>query len=412
MSTYFRYWLDMLRCACVGTRGYYLWIALLAVGLAIGGVCLERQLVLGLGVTNMTDQVSWGAYIANFTYLVGVAAASVLLVVPSYVYKRTDVQQVVLLGELLAVTAIIMCLTFVTVDLGRPERFLHMIPPFGRLNFPSSILAWDVIVLTGYLLLNLHVPGYMLYKLYKGERPRKRYYVPLVLLSILWAVSIHTVTAFLYSGFAGRPYWNTAILAPRFLVSAFASGPALLIIAFAVIDRVHAFDIPETVFHYLRRVMSFTLPLNFFLLGCELFAEFYTDSAHAISARYLFFGVHGHAMLAPYIWSGLGMGVLAMLIVLIPPLFRQRRWLLIASGLCVVGVWIEKGMGLLVPGFVPSPAGDFVEYRPSVVEIGVCLGVWSLGLLLYTVMTKVALAIHTGRLRARTHEHASASSSW
>ncbi|MEE9382971.1 MAG: NrfD/PsrC family molybdoenzyme membrane anchor subunit [Nannocystaceae bacterium] len=400
MSTYIRYWLDMLRCVATGSLAYYLWLGFLGLGIMAGGVALSQQIEHGLVVTNMSDHVSWGAYIANFTYLVGVAAASVLLVVPSYVYHRKDLKQVVLIGELLAVSAIVMCLAFVMVDMGRPERGFHMLPGYGRLNFPSSILAWDVIVLNGYLVLNLHVPGYLLYKAYKGETPHRRYYLPLVFLSIAWAVSIHTVTAFLYSGFAGRPFWNTAILAPRFLVSAFASGPALLIIALYVIKRTGTLEIATSVFDYLRRVMTFTIPLNFFLLGCEVFAEFYTDSVHVMSAQYLFFGINGHGMLVPYIWSGLAMNLFALVVVLTPKLHTQPAWLLAGSAFCVMGIWIEKGMGLIIPGFIPSPAGDLVEYAPSMVEFWVSIGIWSFGIALFTMMTKAALALTSGRLRA------------
>ncbi len=400
--TYLRYWGAMIRCAALGSRAYYGWIAALLVVIAAGLWAYAQQLTEGLVVTNLSDQVSWGAYIANFTFLVGIAAAAVLLVVPSYVYGRKDLKRVVLIGELMAVSAIVMCLAFVTVDIGRPERFLHMMPFTGRLNFPQSILAWDVIVLTGYLLLNLHIPGYLLYMRYQGREPARAYYLPLVFLSIGWAISIHTVTAFLYSGLGGRPFWNTAILAPRFLVSAFASGPALLLLCFHFIDRSKAMKVEESVFSYLAKVAAFALPLNYFLLGCELFKEFYTDSVHVASAEYLFFGLHGHSMVAPYIWSGLAMGVVAMTIFLTPKLRAKRGWLVSASVFAVVGVWIEKGMGLIVPGFVPSPAGDLVEYAPSTIEFLVCLGIWALGALLFTIMAKVAIAIQSGRLRAGT----------
>lgn len=275
-----------------------------------------------------------------------------------------------------------------------------MLPGVGRLNFPQSILAWDVIVLNGYLLLNLHVPGYLLYKKYRGDEPTRRYYLPFVFLSIIWAVSIHTVTAFLYSGLAGRPFWNTAILAPRFLVSAFASGPAVLIIAFVMIDHFGVYKIKGSILELLRKIITFTLPLNFFLLFCEVFKEFYSDTAHTVSAQYLFFGLDGHAVLTPYIWAGLLMGVAALVIFLTPAL-HKNKWVLVgASVLCVIGIWIEKGMGLIIPGFIPTPAGDLVEYAPSVVEFFVSLGIWALGTALFTVMAKVALAIQAGRLRA------------
>ena len=306
-----------------------------------------------------------------------------------------------MIGELLAVAAIVMCLAFVTVDLGHPERALHLVPGIGRLNFPSSILAWDVIVLNVYLLLNLHLPGYLLYKHYKGEIPVKALYLPLVFLSMGWAVSIHTVTAFLYSGLGGRPLWNTAILAPRFLVSAFAAGPAILLIVFQVIKWRKTMEIQDSVFDLLRKIVSFMLPLNYFLLGCELFTEFYTDSAHVISAEYLYFGISGHGKLVPYIWSGLVMGIGATVVYLVPALYQNTKLLITASVAAVIGIWIEKGMGLIIPGFLPTPSGDLVEYEPSLIEFFVSLGIWALGIFVFTVLARVAIAIQEGNLRAR-----------
>jgi len=344
--------------------------------------------------------VSWGASIANFTFLVGVAAAAVLLVVPSYVFHHKGAKEVVLLGELLAVSAIVMCLMFVLVDIGHPERALHTIPFIGKLNFPASILAWDVIVLQGYLLLNLHIPGYLLYRKYQGKEATDKYYLPFVFISIFWALSIHTVTAFLYSGLGGRPYWNAAILAPRFLVSAFASGPAILIITFSAINKFGDFEISDSVFSLLKRIIAVTVPVNMFLLGCELFKEFYTGTAHVASAEYLYFGLHGHAMLSPYIWGSIALNTFA-LVVFVTPKYRERTKLVLAAcAACVIGIWIEKGMGLIIPGFIPTPLGDLVEYTPSMVEFFVCLGIWAFGALLFTGMSRVALAIQSGTLRA------------
>jgi Ni/Fe-hydrogenase subunit HybB-like protein len=400
MKDYLLYWKAMIRYAWVGSRSYYLWIFALIFAVLVGLGAWAIQLQNGFIVTNLSDQVSWGAYIANFTFLVGVAAAAVLLVIPAYAFHRNDIKQVVLIGELLAVSAIVMCLAFVTVDLGHPERALHLVPGIGRLNFPASILAWDVIVLNVYLMLNMHLPGYLLYKQYRGETPAKIFYLPLVFLSMGWAVSIHTVTAFLYSGLGGRPFWNTAILAPRFLVSAFAAGPAILMIVFLVIRWTRVMKIEDSVLDLLRKITSFMLPLNYFLLGCELFTEFYTGSAHVISARYLFFGVLGHGKLVPYIWTGLFLGMGAAVVYLVPALYNNTRLLVIASVAAVIGIWIEKGMGLIIPGFVPTPSGDLVEYSPSLIEFLVSIGIWALGALVFTVLAKVAIAIQEGNLRA------------
>ena len=275
MHKYAVFWLRMFRCAVTGNTHYFLWLGLLGVLSLLGLYSYGAQFTQGFTVTNLSDQVSWGAYIANFTFLVGVAAAAVLLVVPSYLYKNKDIKKVVLLGEILAFVAMIMCLLFIVVDLGRPDRFLHILPYTGKLNFPQSILAWDVIALNGYLFLNNFIPGYLLYMKYLGKEPNAKYYLPFVFISIVWAISIHTVTAFLYSGLGGRPFWNAAILAPRFIVSAFAGGPALLMLVFQTSRRFTEMKIPEAVFDYLKRIMTYTMLINLFLLGCEVFKEFY-----------------------------------------------------------------------------------------------------------------------------------------
>ena len=398
MMNYARYWIDVLQCLAKGSKAYYAWVAMLVLLIGSGLVGYSHQLSDGLIVTNLSDQVSWGAYIANFTYLVGIAAAAVLIVVPTYLYHRSDLKKVVLYAELMAASAILMCLMFVTVDLGHPERAFHMLPGIGRLNFPRSILAWDVIVISGYLLLNLHIPGYLLYKKYRGETPGKRYYYPLVILSVGWAVSIHTVTAFLYSGFGGRPFWNSAILAPRFLVSAFASGPSLLILVFMALRKFSSADIEDSVFRYLRNVAMFALMANFFLYGCEVFKEFYTDSTHALSMEYLFFGIHGHTTLVPYIWGGLVLNIAALTVFAVPKLHQKANVLAAGAAACVVGVWVEKGMGLVVPGFIPTPTGDLVEYAPSFIEFIVSVGIWAAGALVFTLFAKVVVAVQSGRM--------------
>ena len=179
---------------------FYVWMFALTAIALVGANAWAVQVADGMIVTNMTDHVSWGLYIANFTFMVGVAAGGVMMVIPAYLYHDKKMHDVVIVGELLAIAAIVMCLLFVVVDLGRPDRFWHMIPGLGRFNWPMSMLTWDVIVLNGYLLLNLHVCGYLMYMRFLGRKPNPTWYVPFVMLSIFWAISIHTVTAFLYCG--------------------------------------------------------------------------------------------------------------------------------------------------------------------------------------------------------------------
>ena len=400
MREYTRFLVRCFRLSFVGDWKYYTWMFFLTCISLIGLNAYCKQFVYGLATTGMTDQVSWGLYIANFTYLVGIAAAAVMLVIPAYIYKNKDLHDVVIFGELLAVAVIIMCLLFVTVDLGRPDRFIHL---FERFNFPLSMLTWDVIVLNGYLLLNAHITGYLIYSAYRKREPNKPLFlIPFVLIAIVWAVSIHTVTAFLYSGLGGRPFWNHAIIAPRFIASAFAAGPAFIILTLQVIDRFTNHDVPRGVFRLLRQIVTVAMTINVFLLISEMFTEFYTGTGHSYSTHYLYFGIGEHHALVPWIWTAIGLNTVALFLLYLP---HKNRGIWILNTACVmliVGIWIEKGMGLIIPAFVPTPLGEIVEYIPTVNEILVCGGIWAFGLLLYTIMVRITVPVLSGELTADT----------
>lgn len=386
--------------ATQGNRYFLAWMVALTTLCLVGLNAWCHQVVDGLGVTAMSDHVSWGIYIANFAFAVGLAAGAVMMVIPAYLYDDKAMHDVVIVGEILAIAAIVMALAFVNVDLGRIDRAWHLIPGIGRFNWPVSMLTWDVVVLSGYLLINLHVTGYLLYTRFRGEKPDKRWYVPFIYLSIAWAVSIHAVTAFLFSGLGGRPFWNTALLAPRFIVSAFVSGPAFLVMALHVIQRFGGdrlqpglMDKPIAT---LTRILQVTLAINLFLVFAEVFTEFYTGGAHTAAARYLFFGLHGHNALVPWSWTAVVFNVAALAL-----LWRNKGPVSvgIACVLTFIAIWIEKGMGLVVPGFTPSTLHEIVEYAPNELEWRVVVGIWALGAMVFTVGIKIAIAVFTGRMR-------------
>lgn len=376
----------------VSTPFQILRLVLLA-GMIFGLYAYSHQFRHGLEVTGMSNIISWGFYISNFTFLVGVAAAAVMLILPAYMFHDPDFHRVVIIGEGVAVGALVMCLSFITVDLGGPLQAWHLIPGIGQFNFPSSILAWDVIVLNGYLLLNVLVPTYILYNHYKGREADKRKYLPFVFLSIFWAFSIHMVTAFLYQGLPARPFWNNPLMGPRFLASAFAAGPSLIILVLAVIHNFTNYKIEKQVFHKLRLIIVVSAIINLIMLFSEIFKEFYFPTHHSISAMYLFFGLEGHNALVPWIWTSISCNVLATLVLAFNPGDNNPKVLLPACIVLFTAIWMEKGIGLIVPGLIPSPMGEVVDYLPTWVELGVTLGIFCLGITIVSSLLYPALII-------------------
>jgi Ni/Fe-hydrogenase subunit HybB-like protein len=389
-----------------GSQLYYAWCFSLLAIIVAGFIFYLKQHELGLIATNLNDQVSWGLYIANFTYLVGAAAAAVLLVIPSYIYHFKPIKEIVVLGELFAASSIVMAILFVMVDLGRLDRFWHMIPFIGSMNFPASLLAWDVLALNGYLFLNILIPVYLLVKFYYRKEPNWKFILPFILVSIPMAVAIHTVTAFLYNGLPARPFWNASILAPRFLASAFCSGPAIIIIIFQIIRKVSVYNIAiedEALFK-ISELIAYAMFLNLFLLSAELYKEYYSQTVHIASFKYLFEGLHNHKQLVPWIWGAMTMNVIAFIIFLIPATRKRLTTLNLGCLFIIIGVWIEKGPGFVIPGFVPDPLGEIHEYLPNLVELMVSCGIWATGLLIFTLLMKVAIPIETGKFTHTEYE--------
>ena len=381
------------RLALRGNRWYFAWLGLLGLLVVWGVAAWWQQITQGLILTNMRDQVSWAYYIGNFTFMVGVAAAAVLLVIPAYIYNWKPIKEIAIFGELLAVSAIVMCMLFVLVDVGRPDRVWHLMPFVGSLNLPTSLLGWDVLVLNLYLVLNLVIVVHLLYTAYHKRPYNSRFVVPLLLFSIPAAVGIHTVTAFVYAGTAARPFWNSAILAPRFLASAFCSGPAIMLILFQILRRTTKIEIKDEAIWKIAELMAYAMFLNLFLFGAEIFREYYSDTHHLIHSQYLFSGVHGHNALVPFAWASLACSVIAFLLFLFPATRRNLITLNLGCLLIYTGVYIEKGMALVIPGMTPDTLGEFYEYVPTMTEVRIGAAIGSIGFIIFTVLCKIAIPI-------------------
>jgi len=376
-----------------GSKAYYAWLIFLLLLILWGGFGYFGQLSEGLIKTHMRDSVSWAFYIGNFTFLVGVAAAAILLVIPAYIYDWKPIKEIVIFGELLAVCAVIMSISFIVVDIGNPLRVWHMIPLIGTMNFPMSMLSWDFFVLNIYLLINLFVVTYLLYCIFFKKEYNSSLVLPLVLLSIPMAVSIHTVTAFLYNALPARPFWNSALLAPRFLASAFCSGPAILLILFQILRKTTRFEIKDEAIWKIAELMVYAMFIYLFFTIAELFKEFYSGTEHLLYWKYLLFGIGDNKEIVVYSWSSIIMGFIAFVLFLIPKTRKNFLTLNIGAVLIYASVYVEKGIALIIPGFTPDVLGQIYVYTPSMTEIRTAAMIFSLGFLLFTFLVKVAIAI-------------------
>ena len=379
----------MLEKALTGSRRYGIWVAILLALFGMGVYFYLRQLEYGLGLTGMSRDVSWGLYIAQFTFLVGIAASAVMVVLPYYLHDYKAFGRITVLGEFLAIAAVIMCVTFIFVNLGQPARVLYV------MFHPSltSVLFWDMVVLSVYLVLNIVTSWTVLSSVREGVPPPV-WVKPLIYLSIPWAISIHTMTAFIYAGMPGRSFWLTAIMAPRFLAAAFASGPALLILLCFVLRRFGGFDAGRDAIQAMAKIVAYALVTSIFFVLVELWTVFYSqipdDMEHY---RFLFVGLDGYDTIAHWMTVAVISAFAALLLLINPRTRKKDSTLAVACVLVFLSLWIEKGLGLLVTGFVPSPLGHITRYTPTGPEVAIAIGVWAMGFLIITVLYKIFLSV-------------------
>ena len=390
---------DYFRYIIKGGIKFYAWMGFLAVLSAISLYGFYLQNTEGLIVTGLTSQIHDGLYFANLVFLVGVAAGAVTIVFPAYVYHHKAMHEVTVLGEMLAISAVIMVTLFVLAHMGRPDRLWHMIPYIGIYNLPNSMLGWDVLVLTGYLLLNFICGFYFLYVKYSGGTINKKFFMPLIYISIVWALSIHTVTAFLIATLAARPMWAHSMMPIRFIVTAFAAGPCLIILIFQIIRKNTKLWIQDEAINLLSMIITWCLGIALFLTLSEVVIELYPRTEHADGLYYLMFGMHGLTRLVPWFWGSLVAMLVAFVMFLTPSIRTSPKWLPVACVLAFGGIWVEKGMGLVVPGFIPSPIGEVTEYYPTMIEIMTTIGLWAMGFFILTILLKGAIGILLGEIR-------------
>ena len=399
MRSIIRFTIDFAAYVIKGGPKFYAWLAFLGILVLALLYGTYLQATEGLIITGLTNQITDGLYIANFVFMVGVAAGAVTIVFPAYVYHHKGLHDVTVLGEMLAVSAVMACNLFILSHMGRPERLWHMMPPFGIINIPSSALALDVITLSTYLILNLVGGFYFMYTRYMGTEVNRKFYMPLIYISIVWALSIHTVTAFFLSTMPARPVWNTSMMPIRFIATAFAAGPSLIILLFLYIRKNTRLWIEDSAINALSTIVTFCLGIALYLTMSEIVTELYAVTEHSLGLQYLMFGLDGLNKLVPWFWTSLVFNLVAFVMLLTPSVRKNYRLLPIACILTIIGIWVEKGMGTVVPGFIPTPSGEVTEYAPTLIEILIAMGDWAMGMLIATVLIKGAIGILLGEVK-------------
>ena len=379
----------MIEKALSGSNRYKGFLAVLLAIMGVGAICYVRQFNFGLGLTGMSRDVTWGVYIAQFTFLVGVAASGVMVVLPYYLHDYKKFGPLTILGEFLAVAAVCMCLMFIIADLGQPLRALNVLLH----PTPNSILFWDMIVLNVYLLLNILV-GWVVLTANKKDVPPPKWIKAFIYLSIIWAPSIHTVTAFLYAGLPARHFWLTAIMAPRFLASAFAGGPALLILFCMILKKFTKFDAGKEAIQKLVTIVTYAALINLFFLCMEFFTAYYSNiPGHKHTIDYLFFGLHGENQLVPWLRFSFMIGIIAIIMFLIPATRKRDDTLALACVMLFVSLWIDKGIGLVIGGFVPNMLEEVTPYYLTFNEFAISAAVWATGFFILAILYKVAISV-------------------
>lgn len=386
----------MLEKALKGGPRYYGLIGLFAVIIAVALATYARQFTEGLTITGMSRDVPWGFYIAQFTFLVGVAASAVMVVLPYYLHNFKAFSKMVILGEFLAIPAVLMCMLFIFVDMGQPTRVINVMIHAS----PNSPMFWDMLSVFGYLILNVII-GFTTLDAYRRNGTPPKWIKPVIYLSIPWAFSIHTVTAFLYAGLQARHFWLTAILAPRFLASAFAAGPAILIMLALLVKKYTKFDPGDEAIKKLSQIVTYGMIANVFFLLLEFFTALYSDiPSHVHHFEYLYLGALGHGegashagILAPWMTVSSVLAILSLILLVIPQIRNNTRFLVLACMTVVASLWIDKGLGMVVAGFVPNPLGHYNEYGPTGPELMIALGIYAIGALVLTILYKIAVTI-------------------
>ena len=392
MSGYLTFFRRAFQVSFSGNRRFQLWMALLAVVGFLGLHAYARQLVDGLAVTGMSDPVPWGAYISNFAFLVAIAAGAVLVVFPIRFDASREARILVHLAELVALVALTAALLFVFVDIGRPERFLNTL---RRPHLPESMLSWDVVELGGFGVLLSLLVALTIRAAVTRRRPSAVLAGGVVLATTLWAVIVPVGDALLFTECHARPLWDSVLVVPRFLAASLAAGAGFMILFASTLRFLRVLDVPHPPLQRLLQLLRRALAIVVILLLVEAVLEARAEHVPGASWTETILDWRGGDTIA--IGAAAGIGLLgASLVALYLPLGHLGRRRALRDLFCatmLIGLWLEKSAGFVVPGFTPSTLGEPVRYLPTLHEVLVCVGIGAFGLFALTLCARVTTLV-------------------
>ena len=300
---------------------------LLAV-MVVGFCAYVYQLMGGLGVTGMSNGVSWGLYITCFMFFVGLSAGGLIVASSAHVFHIESFKKVSMPAVITSTVCILCAGAFILIDLGGIQRIWNM---FVSLNFTSP-LAWDMCVITTYLVINI----LDIVWLSKGDE-RKVQILSYVALPV--AILVHSVTAWIFGLEIAKEGWYSAIMAPIFVASAMDSGLALLMCVLAASKKAGIFDAGEKLFADLARLLATFIAVDAFFIGCELLTVFYPGTEGATELL----GIMTSGATAPFFWFEIIGGLLIPFLLLASAKRRKNTVLVVlASALVMFGVFCKR----------------------------------------------------------------------
>lgn len=353
-------------------KRYKVLAAILAVVVAVGVGCWVYQLIFGLTVTGMNNGTSWGLYITNFMFFVGLSAGGLIVASSASVFHITKFKAVALPAIILSTVCICAAGMFVLIDLGGIQRVWRILTGPN----PTSPLLWDVCVITCYLIINVLYLVFMTRGNQHAVSIVSRFALPC-------AILVHSVTAWIFGLEAAKEGWYTAIMAPIFVASAMDSGLALLLVVLGLLCTCVAVDA--------------------FFIFCEVLTMAYPGAAGAETLALLTTGPT-----APFFWFEIICGLVIPFCILVFAKNRQSAVLInVACVLIVVGVFCKRVWLLFTAFIVPNVMGApgiisgsseaahatgtasfavLSSYAPTPIEILVAAGVISLVILAFMVL--------------------------